>query len=147
MTMFWHPEFGTLVGRAPPDGYIALPEKPSPEHVLANGEWILPPVPDPVEAARAVMRPIPRAQLFKALYRAGLITGAEAVAATRLGEIPAFVDVLISQLPIDDQVAARCDFGGFAQAHRTNPLVDLMGQAAGMTPQQIDAFFVTAATL
>lgn len=102
------------------------------------------PPPPSADEARAATPPVSRQQLFTALAEAGVITWAEAVAACNRGEVPAIVEGTLIALPVADQARARMKLGAFAMAHRLDPLVLLLGQAAGLSPEAIDQLFETA---
>ena len=86
-------------------------------------------------------------QLFIGLARAGLITGAEAVAAATQGAMPATVDAAVSTLPAEAQVEARITWARMSVVMRSDPLVDLLAAAQGLTSAQVDAFFVSCSEI
>lgn len=107
------------------------------------------PQPDPegeLAAKRARMSLTPR-QLFIGMAAAGFVTQEEAVDAARTGAIPALVEAAVASLPPLEQTAARVTWARMTQVVRNDPLVALMGSAAGQTPEQIDAFFEAFATV
>lgn len=98
---------------------------------------------DQAAARRAMV--LTRAQLFKGLRDAGIITAAQAVAASNQGVIPPALEASISQMPEPYQSDVRMDFGAFQLAHRDNPLVSMMA-ALNQPPLDaawVDNFFLT----
>ena len=81
-------------------------------------------------ARRAEMRLTAR-QLFIGLERAGFITEEEAIEAARTGALPAAVEAAIAMLPAEEQTAARITWARMTLVERTNPMVALLGAAAG----------------
>lgn len=67
-----------------------------------------------------------------ALHAAGLLAG---------------VDVAIDALPEPQKTAARIEWDYSSAIDRLKPVVVMLGAALGLTPEQIDQLFVTAATL
>lgn len=93
--------------------------------------------------------PIPgisRRQFFQQAAIAGIITENEALAAVTTGALPASVIAFIGSLPADQQFGAKMLFS-VNEFQRSTPLANAFGQAIGMTPEQIDAFFMAASQL
>lgn len=106
-------------------------------------------VPDPaVELAtrRAQMQLSPR-QLFIGMAAAGVITPDEAVETAKTRNIPALVEGVVASLPLAEQTAVRVTWATMTVILRLDPMVALLGAAAGLTPEQIDDFFETFATV
>lgn len=86
-------------------------------------------------------------QFFQALALQGTITQAEAIAAVATGTIPAALRGFIDVLNGAEAFAAEMLLSGATEFRRHHPLTVAIGQAQGMTPEQIDAFFQFAVTL
>jgi hypothetical protein len=63
-----------------------------------------------------------------------------------MGVVPAIITAFISALPANQQFAAKMLFL-VNEFERSSQMAGAFGQAIGMTPQQIDAFFAAAAAL
>lgn len=110
----------------------------------ADGRPILvdpPPAPPPVPAA------ISDRQFFQQLAVAGIISHAEALAAVKTGEIPAALASIVDALPDADRFAAEMLLSGAVTFERHHPLTEAVGEARGLTADEIDAFFQAAAVL
>jgi hypothetical protein len=112
---------------------------------LVNGAWIIRTV-DPATLPPPVPESITRRQCALQLLAMKMITSDEALAMTKDGTPPAAVDAVFAQMPADQALLARIDFAAVGY-YRDNPLITTMMQANGMTPEQIDAFFIAAAQL
>ncbi len=89
-------------------------------------------------------------QFFTALWKEGLITFEEALAATAVGTIPStlqnFVDMLAQLDPTGAQEATIL-LSGATEFRRDSYLVPVFGYMYGMTDAQIDALWRLGATL
>ena len=83
--------------------------------------------------------------MFIGLLKAGLITEAEAMASG--SATPAMVAKAILTLPVAEQAPARITFAQFTQASRLDPMVALLGAAAGMDAAAMDAFWTATAAV
>lgn len=104
------------------------------------------PVPTP-EDLRAAIQPLTRRQVFIALHRLGLITADEAVAAAATGVVPAALQPAFAALADPDRTDALVTFAAFQMAYRLDPMTTMIGAAAGMTDDQIDAIWTTFASV
>jgi hypothetical protein len=86
-------------------------------------------------------------QFFQQLAVAQIITEAEALAAVRTGAIPSLLAAFIATLPQADRFAAEMVLSGATDFLRVHPLTDAIGASQGMTPAQVDAFFIAAAQI
>lgn len=87
-------------------------------------------------------------QFFQALAMFGTITQQEALDAVKVGAIPAALQVMVDAIQdADDRFAAEMLLSGATIFRRDHPLVSSIGAAQGMTEQQIDSFFASAAQL
>lgn len=86
-------------------------------------------------------------QFFQQLAVMGKITSAEAISYVSTGAIPASMEVLINQLPVDQQFTARMQIIGETMFHRNNPLVKELGTAYGFTSADLDALWAAAILL
>jgi hypothetical protein len=90
---------------------------------------------------------ITRRQMILALFTYGMITGPEAVAAAKSGDLPAFVANYFNQLPEADRVAAEVTWASMSTCERNNPILLAMAQITGLTPAQMDQYFIQASQL
>uniref|UniRef100_UPI003569CBFE hypothetical protein n=1 Tax=Phaeovulum sp. TaxID=2934796 RepID=UPI003569CBFE len=107
------------------------------------------PAPEPVEPSpeelRAAMPPLSRRQVFIGLHRSGLISGPEATAAARTGEVPAAIEAVFATLPEPEATDARITFAAFTQAFRLDPTTLLLQAAGQLSDAELDEFFVAFA--
>ncbi|MCK8782094.1 hypothetical protein M0654_19115, partial [Rhizobium sp. NTR19] len=115
-----------------PEGTIEVPLKPGEHYQYINGEWVH--VPPTAEELRAQMRPITKRQLSLALIRNGysLATVSAAIAAMPEGQTK-------DEAEIEWEYTTDFD--------RLNPTLVAIGDALGMTPEQIDAMWEQAKTI
>lgn len=137
-------ENGVLTRKQPSedDGLIEL----SAEYVcgqLYDGTTVTNPPPSP----HPVPEVISDRQFFQQLAIDGLITQAEALAAVKVGTVPAAMQTFINALPADQQFNANMVLAGATEFRRSNQLVSTFGAAQGMTSDQIDALWIAAAAL
>ena len=87
-------------------------------------------------------------QLFAALALSGLITEAEALAAGRVGEVPAAIDAIFAALPDPQQAfLARLTWATMREVPRDHSLITVMIAAELATAAQVDAMFALGASL
>jgi hypothetical protein len=86
-------------------------------------------------------------QFFQQLCILGLITEDEALAAVGPGTLPASLAALVAELPEEQQFAANMLLKGATQFDRAFPMVAVLGQAFGMSSEQIDQIWVDASQL
>ena len=108
-----------------------LPPDPTPEELLAE--------------RRANMR-LSFAQLMIGLVKEGWLGQADAEGWLS-GTLPPQVLATISLLPDDQQFAAKARALRPAVIDRMDPLVNMMALTQGRSPEEIDAFFQTYATV
>jgi hypothetical protein len=114
---------------------------------LVNGVWTIRTV-DPATLPPRVPESITRRQCALQLLAKNDITAQEALNMTKTAEVPfpiAFMfDTQVAQgnWTADDRVRAEIDFAA-THYYRNNSLLDLMG----LTPAEIDDFFIAAAQL
>ena len=94
----------------------------------------------------AVPESITRRQCALQLRALGLITGSEAVAMTRDGTPPAYIQGYFNTLEDEDRILAEIDFAATSY-FRANSLIGALLTANGMTEADADAFFLAAAEL
>ncbi|MFO0522245.1 MAG: hypothetical protein ACK515_17780 [bacterium] len=87
---------------------------------------------------------ISRRQCAKRMFQMGLVNGVEALAMTQFGQMPAFVDAMVSGQPNETEI--RIDFAADSY-ERKNPLLNQLMTAAGYDQFAIDQFFREAAVL
>lgn len=112
---------------------------------IEGKNWVIRTV-DPSTLSPVVPESITRRQCALQLLGMKIITADEALAMTKDGTPPAAVAAVFSQMPVDQALFAKIDFAAMSY-YRSNPLINVMMQANGMTPEQIDDFFILAATL
>lgn len=138
-----------LAERFHPDLVAAMVELPKGLPVVSGWHWDGAAFSAPVVVAppAAVPASISRRQLLLALAGAGLITGAEALAAATTGAVPARIDKVFGALPADQALAARITWATMAVAERDHPLIGALIEAEVATAAEVDALFTSAATL
>ena len=75
------------------------------------------------------------------------VTMRQARQALILAELDEAVEAAINAIPGVAGKLARAEWDKSQTVQRNRPLVNQLGAALGLTPQQIDALFITAATL
>lgn len=108
-----------------------------------DGESFTPPPPEPEpdpEERRASMQPLTFLQLMIGLVAEEWISEAEGEDWVD-GILPPAVEGAIAQLPAQEQFPAKARAKRFTIAERTDPLVAMLGQIEGKTPEELDAFF------
>lgn len=91
--------------------------------------------------------PITTRQFLIAAALGGLITEQEALDAATSGAIPSAIAVAFNALPADQAFGARVTWAKMTLIERNEPLVAAAAAALGMTEEQIEGFFIQAATL
>lgn len=86
-------------------------------------------------------------QFFQALAIQGTISTDEALAAVKTGEIPSALAGFLEVLAPAEKFGAEMLLSGATKFERAHPLTDAIGQAQGMSSDQIDDFFRFAAAL
>jgi len=113
--------------------------------LVEDGQLVPPPPPPPMP------EPIPQsisfAQLLIGLVSEGWITPAEGRAWRDRVALPLPVQALINEFPEGQRFAAETRAMAPSTILRADPLVVGMGAAAGKTPEEIDTFFRTYATV
>ena len=105
--------------------------------------WAYPPAP-----AEPVPPSISDRQFFQQLAIAGKITQDEALAAVKTGTIPAMLQAIIDAMPdAGNRFNAEMLLSGATVFLRAHPLTEALGEAQGMTSEEIDALFRAAAQL
>lgn len=111
---------------------------------LWNGTAIVEPEPGPEPTPDEISR----RQFFQHLAAIGIISKAEALAAMQGGVIPAPLQVIIDQLPTeDDRFEAQMFVVGAQNFNRLHWLTDKVRQAMAWTVEQRDEFWRDAAKL
>jgi len=87
-------------------------------------------------------------QFFHALAKRGLITGEEAKAAVKTGEIPAALQVVINNLPPEyNRFDVEMLISGATVFERHHPTTQVIASTFGWSREQTDEFWRFAATL
>lgn len=135
-----HPNFGWIPFTASPDDTEALGVEIYNAATKLNLKPYVAPKSDP-NVDRAALPPLSRRQVFIGLVATGLITETEALLASTT--MPALVEAAIRTLPKEAQSPARLTFALFVEAKRMDPIVSLLGAAAGMNEEALDNFWTT----
>ncbi|WP_454627786.1 hypothetical protein [Bradyrhizobium cenepequi] len=98
--------------------------------------YVPPPAPVPVT--------ISDRQFFQQLAIVGIVTEADALAAVRVGAIPAPLQAIVDGLPTEQQFAAMMLVSGATTFERQHPMTSAIGAAYGWSAEQIDDFFRAA---
>jgi hypothetical protein len=86
---------------------------------------------------------ITRRQCALQLLYMGIVTGTEALAMTKSGDVPAAIATALDEnFSGDARVIAEINFAA-ATYYRSNGMLSIMG----MTPEQLDEFFIAAAQI
>lgn len=85
--------------------------------------------------------PLTRRQLFIGLYRLGLLTATETINAAVSGAMPPRLFAAVKDLPEPEMVEAQITFATFTEARRSDPMVQLLSAALGLTEKQADAMW------
>lgn len=110
----------------------SLPFEPSPEPPAP------PPVPDEISDR----------QFAHQLAKAAIISQAEALAFVRTGTIPNALQMIVDVMPDDEaRFDAQMFLSGAVVFKRSHPLTAAIGTAYGFSPDQMDDFFHSAASL
>ncbi|WP_457492065.1 hypothetical protein [Tardiphaga sp. P5_C7] len=107
-----------------------------------NGAEVLPFVPPPLPVPASISD----RQFFQQLAVAGIISEDEALA-SNAAVIPAPLLALIEQMPAAQRFGVKMLVSGATTFERENNVTIAIGQAYGMTSDQIDQFFTAAAAL
>ncbi|NUB24320.1 hypothetical protein [Azospirillum brasilense] len=101
----------------------------------------VPPAPEPVPEV------ISDRQFFQQLALDGYITPAEALAAVRTGDLPPVLADLIAHMDEAERFGAEMLLSGATEFRRDHPMTAVIGEARGLTPDEVDDFFRRAAAL
>lgn len=125
-----------------PAGTIEVPLKPGDDYVWMDNAWgYVAPEPEP----ELVPGEISRRQFFQQLAVMGIISNAEALSALQAGAIPAPLQIIIDQLPTDDdKFNAQMLVVGATTFNRLHPLSETVRIALSWTEQQKDDFWIAA---
>lgn len=87
-------------------------------------------------------------QFYQMLALTGKITFDEALAAVQVGAIPAALQPYIDALADPtDQFSAKMLLSGAVEFHRHHPLAEAIGQAQGLSKEEMDQFWIGASKL
>lgn len=150
MKIFYNPTDGVYTSATDTpinEDDIVVPPRPpekSTYHPETNS-WTIDPVEPEIELAPDE---ISRRQFFQQLAVMEIITKTEALAALQNGTIPPPLQVIIDQLPTeDDKFNAQMLVIGAATFNRLHPLAEIVRQAMQWTAEQKDNFWREAAKL
>lgn len=123
-------EYGTI-GEEPGSGVMLI-------------EWLMeePPPPPPI-----VPEEISDRQFFQQLAIMQVITKSEALAAVKIGEIPAALQAVIDSLDENTKFAAEMTVSGAVIFHRSHPLTSLLSAHMNWTSEQADDLWTKASRL
>lgn len=120
-----------------PSGTISVPVKPSSDHVWQNNGWVY--VPSPELTAEELRAQMPR----KSMVELRAILRKIKTPVYREGIYAADINAMINQIAdLDLQEEARDYFNLGQYAERINPWVDIFGNLAGLSPDEIDLTWV-----
>jgi len=113
-----------------------------------NGQWVRewtvrPKTQAELDDERAAWRKtafLYRRDFCIALKRAGVLSAAQAIQAAK-GDWPQAFTSALAQLPQDAQEEAEIEWAAVQEIRRNHPMIALLGSAANMTDEQIDALF------
>lgn len=77
----------------------------------------------------------------------GIITQSEALSAAQTGAVPTLIQAVFDTLSSEQSFAAKVRWARMTEVPRTDPLVAAVGAALNMTTQEMDDFFIAAASL
>lgn len=104
--------------------------------------------PDPyVPPAPPVPDSISDRQFFQQLAIEGIISKPEALAAVKIGEVPAALQALINAMPEQEQFTAEILISGATVFQRSHPMTIAIGAAYGWNSTQMDELWRAAAAL
>ncbi|HLQ94210.1 MAG TPA: hypothetical protein VK148_29670 [Xanthobacteraceae bacterium] len=86
-------------------------------------------------------------QFYQQLAVLGLISQDDALAAVKIGAVPATLKKLIDALPTDQQFAAEMHVAGAVEFRRDHPLTAALAVGMGWTSDQVDQLWIAAAQL
>jgi len=113
--------------------FYEVPERPSPNHVWVNKEWLL-----DVENLRATAS-LPKEDFILAALDARILSEADAEEATN-GWPTGWDDFFIGQ-PARDRIEAKARWANATTVARNAPLIAALAAFKGLTPEQVDALF------
>ncbi len=97
----------------------------------------------------AALDPVPTSltllQFMRMLARRGIVTEAEAMAATKYGDVPAAIDGVFAAFPPAAAFDARLTWAGMYMVERANPLLALVGSMNGLDAAAWDDIFTEGA--
>ncbi|GAA4247544.1 hypothetical protein GBZ26_11265 [Azospirillum formosense] len=86
-------------------------------------------------------------QFFQQLALDGYITTAEALAAVRTGDLPPVLADLLDHMDGDERFGAEMLLSGATEFRRDHAMTIAIGEARGLTPDEVDDFFRRAVAL
>lgn len=115
------------------DAMVIREKRPSEHHEWQDGEWVfMPPESEPEPELH--FAPLTARQLRLGLVAASIL--------------PAHVDAAIAVIPdATDRAVAEIEWEYASQFERDHPLIEQVGAALGLSPEQIDAMWQAAAGL
>ncbi|MCD9148983.1 hypothetical protein [Pseudophaeobacter flagellatus] len=124
-------------GVQPPAGAIERDCPPKSAAALwLDGNWI---EPDPRDGLRAVAS-LSRQAFCLALFREGILTEADAIAAAR-GDWPTALSDVLATLPSDAAAEARIVWATSTEVRRLHPLLAMIATHMGIDDLGLDAIF------
>jgi hypothetical protein len=121
-----------------PEGYEAVPERPSPYYNLVNGSWVFDTSAE-INSKRATAK-LSRTNFVLAAHAAGLLSDSDAELAAR-GEVPYVLTAAIANNTDLEKVQAKIIWGGLVEVNRNHPLIGIVQAHMGLTDTQVDALF------
>jgi len=127
-----------------PDGTVEVPLKPGPDHEWDGAQWVYV-APDP-DVLRSNTR-TPRAKFAIAAAKAGLITETEAEEWAAGASVPQWVSDALEAavtgglIPEEERLGVRIAVRTQGTIGRTDRLIPILADSAGLTLEQVDALF------
>ena len=129
------------------DEYADLMAGQSAGKQIVRGEGGRPMLVEPPPAPLSAPAVISDRQFFQGLALDGYITPAEALAAVRTGDLPPVLAELIERMDAEERFGAEMLLSGAVEFRRDHPMTVAIGEARGLTPDEVDDFFRRAAAL
>ena len=141
-----HPKFGWIPYTLDPaDTDQTIDNVALLEAMRANADvavYVAPTPPTEVEVLTAwrARAKLSRRDFCIALKRTGVLSAGQAVQAAK-GDWPQAFAGALDQLPKDAQEEAEIEWAAVQEIRRNHPMIALLGSAANMTDEQVDALF------
>ena len=127
---------------------VYVPNNMANRHRQMIKEWedegnTIEPYIEPVDVPQVISR----SQMLRALNHQGLLTSQEVIDAAVSGIVPASIQAVFDNMSESDKTDAIVLWATMTQAERNHPLVSALALANSMSEEDIDNFFIYAASL